>query len=413
MSNVNLYRVHPETKALQSVREVNFSDHNFRERYDIQEWVEAVPSVLGERLLIVAKEKTYFEGTNERPDLVGIDSAGNIVIIELKRDDSGVDVHWQAIKYASYWARFSINDVLAVYTDYLSRQGDIGDASEVDVEYAKQNIVDFVDDKSIEHINQRQRIVLVSHRFAKEAITAVDWLLENYGLDIKCVQLIPYFDEDKGLYYLQSNVVLPLPGIDDYLVKPSAGKAAATKATRGSRNDDSVTKFFEQVRDELLASDVLPEPAKPTRASRWAGSDHRFRYYHFWYEGGLWDNWHLSYRVWLYNGLEKNGGNANKAVVFLSVNTKYLLENGVTEKEVLKIREALRTACTAANGLQFRDDNAAAVVNTAIPYKELNSSLKASLNDKLVSLIGATFEIVRIGLALVDENVEQQREPDA
>ena len=34
--------------------------------------------------------------------LLAVDLTGALVIIELKRDDSGADVHWQAIKYASY-----------------------------------------------------------------------------------------------------------------------------------------------------------------------------------------------------------------------------------------------------------------------------------------------------------------------
>lgn len=121
MSNPKLYRIHIDNKTLQNVKEINFSDHSFKERYDIQEWVESAPQILGEKLLIIAKEKTVFDGTNERPDLIGIDKDGNIVIIELKRDDSGTEVQWQAIKYASYWSRFDISNIIDVYVDYLKK----------------------------------------------------------------------------------------------------------------------------------------------------------------------------------------------------------------------------------------------------------------------------------------------------
>ena len=92
MSKSNLYRVHPDTKILQSVKEIDFADFGFKERFDIQEWIESTPEILGEKLLIIAKEKSAFHGTRERPDLIAIDKSGNIVVIELKRDDSGSNI---------------------------------------------------------------------------------------------------------------------------------------------------------------------------------------------------------------------------------------------------------------------------------------------------------------------------------
>lgn len=391
MPSSNLYRIHPESKTLQSVREVNFSDHSFRERYDIQEWIEETPSILGERLLIVAKEKTYFDGTNERPDLVGIDEEGNIVVIELKRDDSGADVHWQAIKYASYWSGFSVRDVFEVYADYLTVHRQKEGTEEVDTEYAKQEIIDFINQDTAENVNKRQRIILVSHRFSNEAVSAVNWLLENYGLDIRCIQLIPYFDEDKATFYLQTNMILPVAGIDEYLVKPSSGKAAAARGSKGSRNDDQVTRFFEGLRDGLLGSDALGDVSQPTRHSRWAGSDYRFRYYHFWYRDGLWDNWHLSYKVWLYNDLETNGQYQHQVCVFLQIHRKHLLQNGVTEKKVEELLSTLKASCEKPSDLSFSEKDDFFVVEAVLPYVELDDALRGKIEQALAALITATY----------------------
>lgn len=395
MKNSNLYRIHPESKTLQSVKEINFSDHSFQERYDIQEWLETTPSILGEKLLIIAKEKTYFEGTRERPDLVGIDKDGNIVIIELKRDDSGSDTHWQAIKYTSYWARFSVPDILSVYADYINKHGGKDEAEEVDEEYSNQEIIDFIEQDSAENINKRQRIILVSHRFSKEVITAVDWLIENYGLDIRCVQLIPYFDEDKETYYLQSNTILPLVGIDDYLIRPSSGKASTGKSGHGSRNDDEVTRFFETLRDELISGNtVIVNAKKPTQYSRWAGSDYRFRYYHFWFKEGLWDNWNLSYRVWLYNDLVQDRDYKNKAVVFLEIKKRYLLQNGVTEKQIGDLESKLTNIFGPDSEFSFRTENESLIVERLLEYPGLTDSLRDRLLTTISSLIGKTFDVV-------------------
>ena len=85
-----------------------FKEHNFYERYNLQEWLLKSPKdCFGENILIVQKESSDFDNTNERLDLLALDKDGNLIIIENKRDCSGVDVTWQALKYASYVASFT------------------------------------------------------------------------------------------------------------------------------------------------------------------------------------------------------------------------------------------------------------------------------------------------------------------
>ena len=52
----------------------------------------ANPRILWDDLLIIGKEFSGFDRTNERLELLAVDSAGRLVVIELKRDDSGTDV---------------------------------------------------------------------------------------------------------------------------------------------------------------------------------------------------------------------------------------------------------------------------------------------------------------------------------
>ena len=186
MSRSNLYRVHPESKILQSVKEVDFADFGIKERFDIQEWIESTPEILGEELLIIDKEKSYFKGTRERPDLIALDKAGNVVVIELKRDESGENTEWQAIKYASYWSKFKVNDIIEVFADYLKTRGKVSAESDEDI--AGQKILEFIDDDTLDNINVKQRIFLVSHRYAKEVTSAVNWLIDSYRMSIKCIQ---------------------------------------------------------------------------------------------------------------------------------------------------------------------------------------------------------------------------------
>jgi Domain of unknown function (DUF4268) len=60
------------------------------------------------------------------------------------------------------------------------------------------------------------RIVLVSAEFSKEITTAVMWLNER-SLDIRCVRIKPYRDNDRVLIDVQQ--VIPLPEAEEYQIQ--------------------------------------------------------------------------------------------------------------------------------------------------------------------------------------------------
>lgn len=388
MSKSNLYRVHPESKILQSVKEVDFSDFGVKERFDIQEWIESTPEVLGEELLIIAKEKSYFEGTRERPDLIALDKAGNVVVIELKRDDSGQNTEWQAIKYASYWSKFKISNIIKVFADYLKRKGEIG--SESDEVDASQKIAEFVDDGTLDNINVKQRILLVSHRFAKEVTSAVNWLIDKNTMSIKCIQLIPYYDSDKEAYYLQSNEILPVTGVEDIIITASGQTENAIRSIGPVRKDDEVTHFFESLREELL--DRLDRGLRPDKHSRWAGVGSDFRYYHFWYGSDIWDNWDNSYKIWLYNKDYTEKEFRGKFGIYLDMSKKHLLTRGYTEENIKNITAFLKDI--NLDGFEFEEEDDNISLGSYITNEQLSEKTKKVIIERLETLIKSTKEYV-------------------
>ena len=249
-------------------------------------------------MLIIGKEFSDFDRTNERLDLLAVDSYGRLVIIELKRDDTGADAHWQAIKYASYLHRAGIDEIVSMMADYQSTSQ----------EEAKNRLMVHLGADDLNAVNNDQRIMLVSHRFAPEVTSAALWLNEKAMGEnlIACVKLTPYKDDSTNSLYVQATTIIPVPGVDEYVVKvgrnlqrgdePGNRFAAKLQATIDRNRNDSVTSFLSRVRD--LVVDELPEPIRPDKTSRWAGA-HSYggRYYHFWYSGGPWSNWGTSYRI--------------------------------------------------------------------------------------------------------------------
>jgi len=214
-----MYRVDIENKRLIKLSPTQFSTLKLKERYDIEEWIEKTPEILGEELLIIYKELLLPSGI--RLDLLAIDKKANLVIIELKRDDSGTNVEWQAIKYASYCSNFLHEDIFKYYAEYLQS----------DEDEAQLKIEEFIDEE-IDKLNEKQRMILVSKEFHSDVISAVLWL-RDYEIDIECVRLKLYLDQDKQLF-ITPDLIIPLPEAKDYIQKKETKQKEAKRSVRSS-----------------------------------------------------------------------------------------------------------------------------------------------------------------------------------
>ncbi len=296
-----LFRIHPSTRESDALREVDFAQLGLQERRDIQEWVAANPGIMGEDLLIVTKEFSSFDRTSDRLDLLAVDANGKLVVIELKRDDTGTDAYWQAIKYASYLRRASQEEIISM----LAAHARVPEAD------AGATLLEHLGADDLDSLNNDQRIILASHRFAPAVTSAALWLNEKVPGEnlVTCVQLTPYRDEKTDSLYLHANTIIPVPGEEEYVVQigdrkvqNGASSFAANLRRAYQRNqDDEVTRFLSSAADLVLSS--LADGLRPDRRSRWAGGwagGADFRYYHAWYSREPWSNWGMSYRMNLY-----------------------------------------------------------------------------------------------------------------
>jgi len=221
---IPMYKLDVEGKRLNPLTSKGFGELGVLERFDIEEWIEKTPSILGQELLVIAKELPLPSGI--RLDLLAVDKRANLVIIELKRDESGRDVEWQAIKYASYCSNFSSDEIFTYYAQYL--QSDTDDA--------QLRIEEFIDEE-LGNLNQSQQIFLVAKEFHPDVVSAVLWL-RDYGVEIACVRLRPYVDDDGDLFVVP-DVIIPLPEAKDYLLRREVKQR---EAKRGGSSTFSLEK---------------------------------------------------------------------------------------------------------------------------------------------------------------------------
>ncbi|MGB3025832.1 DUF4268 domain-containing protein [Paradevosia shaoguanensis] len=206
-----MFRVDRDANSIQPLVARTFSELGLRERAHLQEWIAKYPSCLGEELLIIQKEFAGFSDTQERLDLLALDKEGRLVIIENKLDDTGRDVTWQALKYASYCASLKTESICSIYQEHLQKTGQPGIAAEL--------IADFlaVGDLSEVALNRglTQRIMLIAANFRKEVTSTVIWLM-NFRLQVQCFKVTAWSMAEE--LFLNVEQIIPVKDTQEFMI---------------------------------------------------------------------------------------------------------------------------------------------------------------------------------------------------
>ena len=332
-SDVRLFKVDPSQWKADAVTEINFAEVGFRERRDIQEWIADNPSILGEELLIIAKEFSGFDKTNERADLVAVDRDGKVVVIELKRDGTGANVHWQAIKYASYFQNPKSDTIVRMLADYTG----IPDSD------AATELKSHLESDDLDLLNRDQRIILVSHRFAPEVTSAVIWLNQQTTTEslITCVQLTPYHDHGTEAFFIQASTIFPIVGTEQFTIGPGTGSPTKNGTLGGGpvKKEDDITRLLREVAS--LAVEGLPQELVLNKKSRWAGVGTENRYFHLWFTRPPWSGWGMFYQFQLFAKASDGTVQVNSSY---TCQKDYLIQReGFSEDDIGQIKGLLET----------------------------------------------------------------------
>ncbi|MDF1600919.1 DUF4268 domain-containing protein [Mesorhizobium sp. YIM 152430] len=243
-----MYSIDRTANRIKPLEKKTFAELQFRERDHLQEWIANHPSVLGEELLIIAKEFAGFEETNERLDLLALDTSGALVLIENKLDDAGKDVTWQALKYASYCSGFTKDSVRDIYAKYR----------QMDVAAAEESIADFLGAESFGEATVNagltQRVILVAAHFRKEVTSTVMWL-RGFNLRVQCMSAAIHVDEGGSLYFSVEQLIPP-KAAEEYMVNLARKQQSEAAAADVDAARYTVRRNF--------WSKLLPEMGKAT-----------------------------------------------------------------------------------------------------------------------------------------------------
>ena len=205
---MSVYRITNE--KFEELETTSFEAQGILERSDMQRLLRAQPGVIEEGLFIIAEEYSSWEESNRRVDLLALDRKGQLVVVELKRNDQQSMMDLQAIRYAAMVANMTWDEMAASHRDYLEeRQMDDDADSRIRNHLSSLGAEARLDTKS-------PRIILVSADFSKELTHSVLWLNER-DLDITCVKLQLHKSGDE--LFVERSQVIPPPEAKDFQVR--------------------------------------------------------------------------------------------------------------------------------------------------------------------------------------------------
>ncbi|KGM57050.1 membrane protein [Lysobacter arseniciresistens ZS79] len=255
-----MFRVDIGKNRISKLKQVRFSDLGYTERNHLQEWLANQPDALGEELLIIQKEFDGFDDTKERLDLLAIDKQGALVIIENKLDDSGRNVVWQSLKYASYCSTLSKSQIAEIFQRYLDKTTPGTDAKALICEFLGQE--EFAD--VVVNPGNDQRLIMVAAQFRKEVTSTVLWLLKHRVL-VKCFRATPFQHGDS--VYLNIEQVIPLPEAEELMIGISEKESEEQSSERGQVTRYLLrAEFWQKTLEALEHANVsLYSNVNPTR----------------------------------------------------------------------------------------------------------------------------------------------------
>ncbi len=256
-----LYKI--EDKKIKAIERTTFAHQNIKERNDLQKMLKENIDIISPDTLVVAEEFGEWEDSRKRIDLLGLDKEANLIVIELKRTEDGGHMELQSIRYAAMISTLTFEKLVAIYGHYLKANNIEKDPSSA--------LLEFLDWEEPDEDNfaQEVKIILASAEFSKELTTSVMWL-NDFGLNIRCVRMHPYFSN--GETFIDIQTVIPIPEVADYQIRIREKKQKERESREHSRD---FTKFDVNVAGKIhknqskrwmmfrLVSEILNSGGKP------------------------------------------------------------------------------------------------------------------------------------------------------
>ena len=226
----------------------------------LESWLENSPWALGQdEPILWIDRQTSASGDDGiiRPDLLGVDYEGNLVIAELKRDRAPREVVAQLLEYAAWAKTLSDEDIHQIGDAYFQTHGEFQAA-----------FCEEFDTDEVPPLNRSLRLFIVAQRIPDRILKVCQFLRDSHDMDINCI-VVSTFETESGDVLVTTEAKVGGEEIASVKVRRRATSQIApqsneTPLTGGILGSGGILGYGIPVRwsDERLVRDVVLEAAR-------------------------------------------------------------------------------------------------------------------------------------------------------
>ena len=161
----------------------------------LEDWLENSPWALiqDELILWIGRQTSAnVEDSTIFPDLLGIDSEGSLVIVELKRDEAPREVVAQLLEYAAWASELSEERIKEIAEDYFDTIGTF-EAKHFNEVFIDTFYIPETDD--IPTLNRNLRLFIVAEDIPARVARVCRFLRTSHSMDINCINVSTFQTE--------------------------------------------------------------------------------------------------------------------------------------------------------------------------------------------------------------------------
>ena len=186
-------------------------------------------SVVDSRLMVIGREVTTEFGG--RIDVLAIDAAGNLAVIELKRNRTPREIVAQILDYGSWVRNLTADEIAESFIDYQVRFLKTGTPKSINEAF--QGRFGAVPDS----LNSSHQLIIVAGSLDPSTERIVNYLTEDYGVEINAV-FFRVFEDDERRYLTRAWLREPVGSPTE-----TASRSAVRSGASGDWNGEFYVSF--------------------------------------------------------------------------------------------------------------------------------------------------------------------------
>lgn len=183
---MQIFTMEPKDTDFDNAEFISAPERSIEFEHYLESWFENNPWILlqGEDVLWIGKRVSApFGDSTIFPDLLGVDSAGNLIIVELKRNRTPRDTVVQILEYAAWASDISETKIREIAMGYFAT---CDGCQEDTFDGIFRNLFDIPETGGVPPLNRNLRLFIVAGRISNKILKVCKFL--GNSIDISCIE---------------------------------------------------------------------------------------------------------------------------------------------------------------------------------------------------------------------------------